>query len=267
MSSSLPATPFLENGKKPFLSLDLGKHGHASFHDSPAGTPTLAPSPIPHNFGGPRAEADDAETGSFVDRGSLVDHERDDGQQTAPFEGDRAQVLSTTARMFAQLEAIKSIQAGIAGQHAALEGISPLSSSSGTAGEKRDGGDGAHEEPKDGGLGAKSKEEKERIGKTYQTTADEFAKREKGVDEIMAKLSELSAALKAFHALPSPCLFPQSSASPSPTAHSPPPARARIPPSFDPPTKAGTEPAPEPITPEQWEARKRLPHERGYTEA
>lgn len=158
------------------------------------------------------------------------------GQQSASSPSTAA-----SARLFKQLEVIKGLQGDIAQQHARLEGIS-----SGGAGENdwvwavkgtvsvKSGEEGKSpdEEVKQHGDGAAAgvgdKDERDKTAKAYAAMAQEFKERQSGVSEIMgsvstavgrvlvrslttiavAQLSTLSVALKAFHALPSPVLFP-----------------------------------------------------------
>ncbi|KAI5479700.1 hypothetical protein MNV49_002959 [Pseudohyphozyma bogoriensis] len=112
-----------------------------------------------------------------------------------------------SAAVFAQLERIKGVQREIVGLHSSLERV--------RAGDKEEGGTGSGgwewwKEGRGAGAGGmgRTKEDKERTGRAYELMKDEFVERQKGVEEIMAKLSELGAELKKFHALPSPVLFP-----------------------------------------------------------
>ncbi|GAA6043742.1 hypothetical protein JCM8097_000506 [Rhodosporidiobolus ruineniae] len=284
---SLPATPL----ERPQLSVETHHGDHtAPYHDSPVAftaqhpPPTLhhhshsrlAPSPVPPDFGheGHGDEGED-DAGSFIDRGTLASSRDGADPALAPLptppawsaddDQRRKGVIATTARIFAQLEVIRDLQADIAGQHAQLEGVAPLSSDGAAAEQGAD-------KPR---LAGKSKEEKEKTGKAYEHTASEFAKREKGIEGIMAKLSDLSSALKTFHALPSPVLFPDAhspTSSPNPNSASPPAAskdkgksRARYPsvPTAEVPSKSDSVPVPEGKGGRE-RAESRVP-ERNYT--
>ncbi|BGP37490.1 hypothetical protein JCM10449v2_001396 [Rhodotorula kratochvilovae] len=245
MSASLRTTPL---GHKVPLELDLsGSASHPlerGLHDSPASIPRdaprpdsrLGPSPVPVDFGFRQPSLhDSSDAGSFVDRGGGGAPPRAEEDEVG---SARAGAVSTTQRIFSQLDTIKAIQARIAADHAALESISALPTLANAE------GDPAHKAAeKDGGLGARSKEERERVGKAYENTADEFARREDGVQGLMAQLGELSAALKTLHSLPSPCLFPSAPTSPSSFASpAAPAAQSRTLPLATPPTKSDTDP-------------------------
>ncbi|GJN88128.1 hypothetical protein Rhopal_001084-T1 [Rhodotorula paludigena] len=260
MSTSLPTTPF-EAQRKPFLSLDLSDEPAAGIrrdlHESPTplhgddaaggAASALAPSPVPHDFGFPQTPAAPAPAAS--DTGSVV--ERDEagalGDGDEPKRGSARAAISKTQRIFRQLDSIKDLQSSIAARHAALENISGLAAA-------RLDGDASDN---DGGLGGRTKEQREKVGKAYEKTADEFARREEGVKGIMAQLAELSTALKTLHSLPAPALFPRCAVSPasdpsaSPAHHdaahsdpsaAAPPTRNPAIPIVDPPVKSDTDP-------------------------
>lgn len=148
----------------------------------------------------------------------------------------RRTTIAQTARIFAQLDTIRDLQSDIADRHARLEGVSALKTpddAPSVRSEEKPAKDGAAAEAD---SGTRSKEQREKAQRTYQTTADEFGRREEGIDEMMAKvrpywreqrrgdlrsplrrpqLSELSAALKTLHSLPAPRLF--SDVAPLPT--------------------------------------------------
>ncbi|GAA5898853.1 hypothetical protein JCM6882_004014 [Rhodosporidiobolus microsporus] len=248
----------------PLSSPSSSEHPHHHHHHPSH----LAPSPVPQDFGSPLPQ-DDAS--SFVDRGSLHSGARNEGDGDEDDEDDldpaRAQSLSAAARIFAQLETIKRLQLSIADAHAGLEGVAPLEPSSTAHGAGVGGKEGHKEKDK----------ERERVGRAYETAQEEFEKREKGVEGIMAQLSDLSLALKTFHALPSPVLFPSpssSSASPAPaspiTKHPSPPANKnlnlnrRSVPQADPPFKSDSVPAPGEGEGER-ERSRQPPKGRGYS--
>ncbi|GAA5849949.1 hypothetical protein JCM9279_002471 [Rhodotorula babjevae] len=259
MSVSLPVTPL---HAPPHLEIDMS--GSASrplergLHDSPA---SFASSGDPHRQQERPGQVpfDAASHSSTFKGGSDADSFIDRGAAdfispsfSSPHPAPTS-TLSSTQRIFSQLDAVKGIQARIAYAHAQLERIPaidtlaaaeqppasapPPSSSPHSAGAAKSG--------KDGGLGDRTKEQRERVAKAYEDSADQFARREEGVENIMAQLGELSAALKTLHSLPSPSLFPRpstsSSSSPQPTPTTP-TARAHLAPLANPPTKSDTDP-------------------------
>ncbi|ORY58347.1 hypothetical protein BCR35DRAFT_335199 [Leucosporidium creatinivorum] len=115
---------------------------------------------------------------------------------------------SATAKIFNKLEDIKGLQTSIAADHARLEKV-------GTGSDWADWRATGDDQEGDGagggaGLGApgRSKEEKEKSSKSYESMAEEFQQRQEGIEGMMEKLSSLSTALKEFHQLPPPSLFP-----------------------------------------------------------
>ncbi|KAM0748284.1 hypothetical protein T439DRAFT_382736 [Meredithblackwellia eburnea MCA 4105] len=125
---------------------------------------------------------------------------------------------ATADRLFQQLEVIKQLQSGIARKHSELEGVHnsarpgertdwtwAVKSTTSVAGETKAG---TAAEEVAAGLG-RPQDDKDRTSKVYEPMSKEFADRQKGVNDIMASLAELSTALKTFHSLPSPVLFPQ----------------------------------------------------------
>ncbi|GAA5836864.1 hypothetical protein JCM11251_005809 [Rhodosporidiobolus azoricus] len=262
----------LEHYDRPHLSLDL--HHQPSRTDSPTplspSDPThlahhhshLAPSPIPQDFGSPAPGLPDPETGSFVDRGSEAGGEADRVGEGAQEEEEdelteedhrRAAAFSSAGRIFQQLETIKSLQASIAEAHAKLEGVQPLEPSSTMGGAGEDGG---------------REKERDKGARAYEKTQEEFERREMGVEGVMSKLSSLSSALKTFHSLPSPVLFPSSKSAGeghpgSPATASPLPRyRRAIIPYADVPLKSDSVPVPG----EGDEERTRQPPQgRGYS--
>ncbi|GAA5962143.1 hypothetical protein JCM21900_006980, partial [Sporobolomyces salmonicolor] len=171
MSVSLPATPL----EHPSLSLDTDGSPATSaadwFHDE-----LMTDSPAPFTAAGPSGPAQR-------------------GQDSESTGRDGAPSGSASTRIFTQLETIKALQAAIAKEHAALEGIGGLGGDMpGFAAWSKRAGAGAagtQEGEKaggvDAGLAGRTKEEKERVGKSYQLLADQFAEREAKLDGLMAK--------------------------------------------------------------------------------
>ncbi|GAA5886813.1 hypothetical protein JCM5296_006410 [Sporobolomyces johnsonii] len=252
MSISLPTTPF----ERPFLSVDTGGYPSTSasgrFHDnlmtdSPAPfTPTSPPNPEGRASSAFPREPSSSRPQSGQDGDS-------NGRNGASSGG------SSSTRIFTQLEKIKALQAAIAKEHAALEGIGGPGGGDmpGFAAWSGRAGEGAAEGTKEGdkaggvdaGLAGRTKEEKEKVGKSYQLLADQFAEREGKLDGLMAKLSELSTALKTFHSLPAPSLFPHSASSDQPSSSHHPTSPAAVHPFANPdpqadrPSKSDTAPA------------------------
>ncbi|GAA5908350.1 hypothetical protein JCM8208_000384 [Rhodotorula glutinis] len=257
MSVSLPVTPLHAPSH-----LEIDMSGSASrplergLHDSPA---SFASSGDPHlqQEQPGRAPFDPAshlstfqgtsDAGSFIDRGALV-------EPVAPSSSSPHSTLSSTQRIFSQLDTVKAIQARIAYSHSVLERIPaidtlaaaeqppvPVGASSSSSSSPPPAGTG--KPGRDGGLGDRTKEQRERVAKAYEDSADQFARREEGVESIMAQLGELSAALKTLHSLPSPSLFPRSPTSPSSSSPQPTPTTPSAPAKLvPPPTKSDTDP-------------------------
>jgi len=200
MSVSLPVTPL---HAPPHLEIDMS--GSASrplergLHDSPASfassgdphrqqeQPGRAPFDTASHSGTAKGESD---AGSFIDRGAVAD-------LASPSSSSPHPTLSSTQRIFSQLDTVKAIQARIALSHSRLERIPaidtlaaaeqqpplaapPPPSSPPQAGTAKAG--------KDGGLGDRTKEQRERVAKAYEDSADQFARREEGVEGIMAQV-------------------------------------------------------------------------------
>jgi hypothetical protein len=114
----------------------------------------------------------------------------------------------TSQRIFHQLQLVKQLQSDIATQHANLEGISigpegastTISPEGGRTADTSEGGEGSKAGSGLGGrLGAgRTKEEKEKSAKSYESLAEEFDQRQRGVEGIMIKV------LKSCSAFPSP---------------------------------------------------------------
>ncbi|GAA5979604.1 hypothetical protein JCM10908_002980 [Rhodotorula pacifica] len=196
-----------------------------------------SPDSLSTRSGGDGADAGE-DASSFIDRGSIftsrtgslsahAEHDQLVPDSDRPLQTDeqvrmsevRRDGIAKTARIFAQLDTIRNLQSEIAHQHASLEGVSALKPPA--AGESTPkgsalGGGGEKGSNAAGGAG-RSKEEKEKAQKEYQKTADEFAKREQGIEAMMAKLSDLSAALKTLHSLPAPRIFADSAPLPGAT--------------------------------------------------
>lgn len=125
-----------------------------------------------------------------------------------------------STRIFSQLEVIKKLHEEIADAHAKLEGVQSREGDSRQTGLQDSWWADAKLDMESGmGRITGTRGEREKTGKAYTSMADDFADRQKGVAEIMAKLGDLSSALKTFHDLPSPVLFPLTS---SKTTKSPP---------------------------------------------
>ena len=135
----------------------------------------------------------ESDAGSFIDRGAVAD--LTSPLSSSPHPGPTS-TLSSTQRIFSQLDTVKAIQARIALSHSRLERIPaidtlaaaeqpplaapPPPSSPPQAGTAKAG--------KDGGLGDRTKEQRERVAKAYEDSADQFARREEGVEGVMAQV-------------------------------------------------------------------------------
>lgn len=152
---------------------------------------------------------------------------------------------ATSQRIFDKLEEIQGLQRAVAAEHSVLEEIGAGSQwtswpSNGEGGVGAAAAEGQEEGTAGLGAPGRSRDDKEKSSKSYEAMAGEFAKRQEGIEGIMAKvrvlqatwllevrtdlppiivqLSTLSTALKEFHALPSPVLFPSNRPSQAPRA-------------------------------------------------
>lgn len=143
---------------------------------------------------------------------------------------------SATDAIVAQLHLIQSLQSEITAEHSALENLGggngdsnghSKSQSSGTGpsaalgrsnatttssglGSESGGAGNAAASAQGHSDDADSKEDKRASADAYDTLSAGFRDRQRGVESMMDKLSQLSKAVKEFHALPAPVLFPDS---------------------------------------------------------
>lgn len=192
MSVSLPTTPL---AAPPTLEIDLGGSASHSLerdglHDSPASLASLSHQQQQQPSGGSRAGpvphsgAPNSDTASFIDLG--------DDAKLPHSPSDSSSALSQTQRIFAQLDRIKLIQSRIAHTHSTLERIPAIAALAAAEAPRA----GAAPPPatmtpdKEGGLGLgdRTKEQRERVAKAYEESAEAFARRDEGVEGIMAQV-------------------------------------------------------------------------------
>ncbi|KAM0788008.1 hypothetical protein ACM66B_006208 [Microbotryomycetes sp. NB124-2] len=229
MSSTSRATEALSS--RPVLSVRTSSESAANEHDAAAmpRTPHAMPSSTSQDevmYDSPMqsvgSREHDAATGSPQQPAS-------NRRSTATTRHRRLDSTVTSSKIFDQLDVIKKLQNDITQAHAAIEGVGlgpavgqqqhgqqnvkdwPFKSSSDMENDKS-GPDGLGGKAAAAGAtsGAAADLAQSASSQTYQDMAKDFDKRQEGVERIMAKLTDLSNALKELHSLPSPVLFPSS---------------------------------------------------------